>query len=257
MRRISKPRPPKNVSADGQTACNLQQAEQQLHAALPTAEDPAKRARAHFDGLDKLKLRKVLYAEQRHICVYCQQRVKEGSDVPRIEHWRPLSHNPDLALCWTNLYLSCRSPGTCDGAKAERRLVWDTADPDLPWPTAKPYHDWIGFTSGGEAYVRVDAPLDDATRKALELAIADQNDGAQTRKSILNLNDPALVAAREAAIDGERSRMERDFPNRQATADGRLARAAEMLRETVYPAFVSIRVAWLRRTLGKHREPVR
>ena len=152
-----------------------------------------------------------------------------------------------------NLYLSCTFVGTCDDAKADGRLAWSEDDADLPWPADASYEEWMGFTSGGETYVRRDAPITLAARRALELAIADQADGARRRRSILNLNHPALIEARKAAIDAERARMARDFPNRHATEDERRARADAMLNDRPYPPFVSIRVAYLRKTLGKNR----
>ena len=47
--------------------------------------------------------------------------------------------------------------------------------------------------------------------------------------------------------------MEKDFENRHATLDEREERAARLLGRGRLPAFVSIRVAWLRRTLGRGR----
>ena len=73
------------------------------------------------------------------------------------------------------------------------------------------------------------------------------------RRSIVNLNDPALVKARVAAVRGERKRMERDYRNRTATRDQREERAAQLLGRDQLPEFVSIRVAWLRKTLGRGR----
>jgi uncharacterized protein (TIGR02646 family) len=237
----------------------MQAAERRFKASLAAAATQSEHARTQFNCLDKRKLRAVLYAEQRHLCVYCERRVKEkeGSKAPPIEHWRPLSGCPDMALHWRNLYLSCTSASTCDGSKADRRLVWSEADNDLPWPSDASYEEWICFTSGGEAYVRMDAPLDDAKRKALELLIADGNDEGRKRKSILNLNHPALLEARMAAIDAERKRLEKDFPGHTATESDRRARVDAMLDESMYPEFVSIRVAYLNRMLGKGRERAR
>jgi hypothetical protein len=185
--------------------------------------------------------------------VYCERRVSEGNPTPRIEHWRPVSLAPELALHWKNLYLSCPSLDTCDCAKGDRVLRWDDGDPHMPWPVDFRYEDAVGFTSLGEIYVRKDANLPNAVRRALELAIADRRGGAAVRRGIVNLNHPALVAARAAALDGERTRLERDFGDRTATRDDRQHRADEMLDENPLPPFVSIRVAWLRKRLGRGR----
>ena len=248
MRGVSKPWPPRDVYPDGQPQSTLRQAENAYLHALPGAS-----ARSEYNRLDKQKLRRVMYGEQRSLCIYCERRISEGYPTPRIDHWRPLSLNPGLALHWKNLYLSCPSPETCDSAKADRPFRWDDADPDMPWPADLPYEDVVGFTSGGEIYVRSDATLPDAVRHAVELAIADHTDGDRMRRGIVNLNDPALVKARVAAVRGERKRMERDFRNRTATRDDREDRASQLLGGDQLPEFVSIRVAWLRKTLGRGR----
>ena len=250
MRAISKSWPPSDVYPDGHEAASLRQAEKEYRAALPRESDKVSFARSKFDRLDKRKLRREMYREQHSLCVYCERRTAEGYPPPRIDHWRPRSLNPELALHWKNLYLSCPSPETCDSSKADRPLRWDDADPDMPWPADRPYEDVVGFTSGGEIYVRSDAAISGATRRALELAIADRPDGDRVRPGILNLNHPALVAARAAAVDRERSRMERVFKNRTATTRQRNAWATLLLGKDLRPAFVSIRVAWLRKEVG-------
>jgi uncharacterized protein (TIGR02646 family) len=252
MRRVYKSQPPVNVSPEGQERCSMLEAERRLTASLATmagatVQERAEHARGHFDALEKKNLRDVLHEEQRHLCVYCERRIKNkvGPDAPPIEHWRPLSRFPAQALHWDNLYLSCRrtNVSSCDDSKGHMRLVWDEADEDLPWPSETAYEEWLGFTSGGEIYVRTDARISEAARRALELAI----------KAILNLDDPALREARREALDNERRRLGKDFPGRTATAEERAARAEEVLRSSSYPAFVSIRVAWLRHMLGRHR----
>lgn len=115
------------------------------------------------------------------------------------------------------------------------------------------YEDVVGFTSRGEIYVRLDVALPPATRRAIERAIADRTDGARVQRSIVNLNDPALVKARLSAVRGERKRLERDFKNRTTTRDDREERATELLGRRQLPEFVSIRVAWLRKRLGRGR----
>ena len=254
MRGISKPWPPRDVYPDSDDPpTSLRNAENAYLRLLPGASSQASFARSEFDRLDKQKLRHVMYGEQRSLCIYCEREIGEGHPPPRIDHWRPLSGDPALALHWKNLYLSCTRPETCDSAKGDSPLRRDDADCHMPWPVDFRYEDVVGFTTRGEIYVRSDVALPDAVRRAIELAIADRADGARVRRSIVNLNDPALVKARVAAVRGERTRMEKDFENRRATRDEREERAAGLLGRVPLPAFVSIRVAWLRRTLGRGR----
>lgn len=253
MRGISKPWPPGDVSPDGHEPHSLHDAERDYLGALPPEAERSAHARMQYDRLEKRKLREVMYQEQRSICVFCERSIAEGNRPPRIDHWRPLSAHPEYALHWSNLYLSCPSAETCDTAKSDRALRWDEADLHLPWPTDVRYEDLVGFTSRGDIYVRTDVVLDDAVRRALELALDDRPDGDRTRRAILNLNHPALVAARSAALDGERTRLERDFENRTASNEAREERANEMLAQNPLPAFVSIRMAWIRKRLGRGR----
>lgn len=253
MRRLSKPWPPANVSPDGQAARRLVDAEREYRAALPARGDQAAFARSEFDRLDRPKLRTVMYREQQSLCVFCERSIAEVHPRPTIEHWRPLSRAPEYALHWMNLYLSCTSVDTCNSAKGNTHLRWADADPDLPWPTDLAYEDLVAFSRGGEIYVRGDKNIDAPTRRALELAIDDCPDGAQRRRAILNLNHPALREARKAALDAERVRLQRDFEGRKASKAERADRAANALRQAAAPPFVSIRVAWLRGTLGRGR----
>ncbi len=253
MRGLAKPWPPDNVSPDGQDVRSFSDAERRYLAELAATDAGTGFARASFDGLDKSKLRAVMYREQRHLCVYCERRIEEGHPADRIDHWRPLSDNHDLALHWENLYLSCPSTDSCDRAKGDRPLKWDEADPDLPWPTDQRYEDLVGFTSRGEMYVRTDVNIPDARRKALQLAIDDQQDGDRVRKAILNLNTPALVAARAAAIDSMKTRLGKQFKGKTASRADREQMADDLLLGEKLPPFVSIRVGYLRKTLGKGR----
>ena len=253
MRGLCKPWPPGNVSPDGREARSFSHAERDYLAALPAANNPSAFARDSFNALDKKKLREVMYQEQGQICAYCERRIKEGHPPPRIDHWRPLTLNPDYALHWENLYLSCATPDTCDCAKGDRPLKWHDADPDLPWPTKHKLQDLVGFTSRGEMYVRTDVNITDATRKALQLAIDDQRDGGHVRPAILNLNAPALVAARAAAIDSMKTRLDKRFKGRTASRANREQMADELLAKPELPPFVSVRVGYLRKTLGKGR----
>ena len=253
MRGISKPLPPTDVYPDDHESASIRKAEEAFLEELPEAPDQGTFARSEFNQLAKQKLRAVMFREQRSLCIYCEREITEGYPPPTIEHWRPLSIEPRLALHWNNLYLSCTWTETCDRAKGDRPLRWDATDPHMPWPVDLPYEDFVGFTSRGEIYVRSDVPLPEATRRALELAISDRPDGARVRPSIVNLNHPALVAARAAAIDSERARIAREFENSTATRDEREVRASHRLGQDPRPPFVSIRVAWLRKSLGRGR----
>jgi uncharacterized protein (TIGR02646 family) len=237
VRRIQKGPPPTNISPAGRPARTFQQAHLDLQADLGTiaAAQQAARARASFDDLKKDALRDLLYVEQRHVCVYCERRVQE-TNTPPIEHWDPVRAVPHQAITWENLYLSCPSQATCDDAKQHQQL-------SLPWPTQRNYELAVGFTSGGEIYVRTNAPISANEHQALVHAL----------RRIVNLNHPRLVAARKAAIDAEKKRLEREYPGRHLSGTERTTIATNLLAEARRPEFASIRVAYLQRTLGHGR----
>ena len=226
MRGISKPWPPQDVYPHGQAQVSLRQAENAYRAALPGEPDKVSLARSEFDRLDKQKLRREMYREQRHLCIYCEREITEGYPTPRIDHWRPLSLDPGLALHWKNLYLSCTTPDTCDSSKGDQPFRWDDADPQMPWPVDRRYEDFVGFTSRGEIYVRSDvdvAGCHSAGRSSLPLRTAP--DGARVRRSIV---EPERSGARQGASrprsDGERKRLAKDF--REQDRDQGRARGA-------------------------------
>lgn len=246
MRGLDKPRQPVNVSPDGQTPRRFADAEDEFVAALSGRPNKVLFARTEFNQLDKAKLRQVMYAEQRSICVYCERRLAEGPSPPQVEHWRPLSKSPELAIHWKNLYLSCTTRDTCDNRKQARRLRTNTTDRELPWPVDFAYECVVGFTTAGYMYVRNDVHLDEPTRSALELAIDDQDDGERVRNAILNLNHPTLREARRVAMYAERERQGKYAP----LGEDPVVRARQILNRDPLPEHVSARVAWLLASLG-------
>ena len=254
MRGVEKSSPPSNVSPDGQIPRGLAEAEEEYLAALPGRPNRVKFANVAYGGLEKVRLREVMHREQKSLCTYCERAVSETGSSAHVEHWRPRSRAPEYALHWRNLYLSCSTKDTCGIHKADRPLKADDADPDLPWPTELDYEELVGFTSRGEMYVRDDVRMEGATRRALELAIGDgRQDGGGRRRAILNLNHATLVEARSAALDSERTRLRRAFEGRTPSRAVRAMRARRLLERRQLPAFVSIRVSGLRRTLGQGR----
>lgn len=251
MRRLSKPWSPANVSPHGQEPRSFADAERVYLAALPQAENPSRTARTEFNRLDKPKLRAVMYQEQGSLCAYCEQRLEEQPPEPRIDHWRPLAQHPELALHWENLYLSCPTPETCDVVKGQVYEKLNPAGNDPPSPAEFDYGRHLGFGLRGEVYVRRDRGLSPNDLDVLRLAVEHEPDELERPRSYLNLNHPALVAARKAEVDSEMDRLRRDFEGKHATDEDRERRATALLHQTPLPQFVSIRVSWLRKQLGK------
>ncbi len=234
MRGLTKQPPPTNVSPPGQEPRSLSAADAAYQASRLNAADPAGHARSEFDSMHKRQLRDVLFVEQRHLCIFCERTIAEGEPPPPIDHWNPLGQFLLEVFEWNNLHLSCRTVDTCDDRKQSVAL-------NLPWPVNFKYEDVLGFTSGGRMYVRNDAALQPQLRKALELALDDQT-GPPVVRSTLNLNQPALRAAREAAIEAEETPV--------PTPEQRRQRVAALLEQSRRDGFFSARLAALNDQLG-------
>ncbi|MCB2156073.1 hypothetical protein KQI84_14440 [bacterium] len=248
MRRIPRPWPPRNVRRDDETAQSLSDANRAFQRELNGRTSPEEKrvvARSTFDGLDKEKLRAGMYPPQRSLCAYCEATLYEGRHpAPRIDHWIPISHDPTQALLWKNLYLSCPRHDTCDGGKQET-VPQETNGTLLPWPSDFDYHGHIGFTSQGETYVRTDTGLSDSFREGLAGLI---------EKHGLHLNHPTLREARKGKIDAEKRKIARRFDGRNLTSEERVAEKDEIASayeaEGCWVDFISVRLAYLRKTLG-------
>lgn len=242
MRGLVKGPPPANVSAPGQQPRSLAAADAAYQASLPSSSDQSKYARSEFDSMHKRHLRGPLFAEQRFLCVYCERQIDEVHPPPPIDHWNPLSSFLMQVFDWNNLHLSCRSIDTCDDRKKSEAL-------HLPWPVNFKYEDVVGFTSGGRMYVRTDVTVAPQVRQALVVALDDQP-GPPNIRSTLNLNHPALRAARAAAIESEEVLVEGQPP---MPAAQRQQRATALLSQARHNDFISARVAYLQGELGVGR----
>lgn len=252
MRFVDKNAPPENISAEGQLEMTFVECEQDYLAKLPSIrkELQSKWARDCFGDMNKKIIRQHLRVEQRHLCVYCEDRVEEPefAPFPPVEHWRPLAKSLTTAIHWRNIYQSCARPRCCDDRKHDSTLTTQTGD-DLPWPCEFPYEEVIGFSHNGEMYVRRNSKLTAEQCEALERAIGRAEDDLLQgdRFAILNLNHPTLREARAAAIDTEFNR------SRAHSMEERGSRATRYLEAAKRPAFVSVRVAWLRKQCGVDR----
>lgn len=258
MRSVVKGAAPTNISPSGQKPVSFAECERDFLSKLDRVAEEGRTdwAREYFDGLDKRAMREALFDEQHHLCVYCESRVEAPASgmAPPVEHWRPLSASHRTALHWRNLYQSCKRDDCCDHRKGCRRLVSADGE-DLPWPCEFKYEEALGVSNSGELYVRRDARLSEAQRAALLAALGRVFDDPQRvdPDATLNLNHPSLRAAREAAMDSERTRLERLYTGRKATREEREELSAKRLKEQKWQPFISTRLAYLRRQLGVGR----
>lgn len=240
MRGLIKGTPPINVSPPTQQPLSLADWDANYRTSLAAIADPQARvvhARTRWNSMHKRSLRDRILVEQRYLCIFCERPIDEAVPPPPVDHWNPLSQFLDDVFNWNNLHLSCRTVDTCDDRKKDHKL-------DLPWPVDFKYEEVLGFTSGGLMYVRSDTPLEPELRQALAVALEDQP-GPPAVRSTLNLNQPALRAAREAAIEAEEGTSQ--------TPAQRPQRVADLLTQQRGEEFISARLAFLNGQLGVGR----
>lgn len=118
-----------------------------------------------------------LRAEQGFLCCYCEEEIAKG--VCHIEHFKPKSYFPELALDYTNLFASCNGCGTKEdltcGMK-KRNLYF----PSLISPADPTCETRFLFTADGQI-----------------LPVDEKDDRGWETIALLGLNSPKLRRRRE------------------------------------------------------------
>lgn len=106
-----------------------------LPVGVKQALEDAQRRGLSWNDFDKSQERECLREMQAGICAYCERKLDSSNARTRIDHFVPQSSPNGMSRIfdWTNHYLSCDCPETCDSHKANdiREIVNpDTDDPD-------------------------------------------------------------------------------------------------------------------------------
>lgn len=130
----------------------------------------------------KSELRQSFLVEQGYICCFCGKSIDDNnlSQKTRIAHLIPQSINPNLALTYTNMYLSCATPDTCDIAQKNQIIP---IGPDL-----HDCHTYFSFSITGKI----------SENKSKQPS--DQKEAYNTIQ-ILNLNALSLIEKRKRKIN--------------------------------------------------------
>lgn len=135
-----------------------------------------------------------LQRAQRGLCVYCGRQLHlDQSGNFHIEHFRPQSIYPDLAVDLANLYLSC-GPVTekgnpsqvCGNAKGNRFDETNCIEPDYPACTHR-----FRFLLTGEVAAAMDGDV--TTESMIDLLNLNHPELRKDREDILNLVDGGLL----------------------------------------------------------------
>lgn len=121
-----------------------------------------KKLRGLFDKMPKDEIRKALCQEQHGLCAYCMGKIVPKYGSMKIEHYKALSENKELALEYQNYLGVCyggeKDVGTkphilcCDAARKEQKLTVN------PWD--KRQMEAVGYKRNGEIFIRTDKGLD-------------------------------------------------------------------------------------------------
>lgn len=132
----------------------------------------------------KEDLRSALVTEQRGLCCYCMNRVSNGPDTMKIEHWQSRHYFQNRQLDYSNMLGSCNGgvglpPNLqhCDTKKDDNELKFNPANSNH-FIERRLYYEADGRIRSDDA--EFDAQLDD----------------------VLNLNLPFLKNSRKKKLDG-------------------------------------------------------
>lgn len=103
----------------------------------PSLVEHRKAVASSYGGYTKKnELRAAIVAEQRGLCCYCTQRIRNESGGMKIAHWRSQTVYPDQQLTYRNLLGAClgnqgkpRRLQHCDTRQGNRDLKFNPADP--------------------------------------------------------------------------------------------------------------------------------
>ena len=108
------------------------------NAEPPSLTEHRKVPHADYDNYaDMDRLREALVSEQRGICCYCMNRIRNDHGTMKIEHWQPRSRYPDQQLTYRNMLGACmggegrpRRLQHCDTRKGDQDMQWNPAEPE-------------------------------------------------------------------------------------------------------------------------------
>ena len=136
---------------------------------------------------ERTDLLNALLTEQNGLCCYCESTLTSGEHEPdfHIEHFRPQSTYPHLALEYVNLHCSCQrtlkrgAPRHCGNAKGEwfdEKLMLSPLDPDTE----------NRFRYLGDGNIEPADEADDPARITIEKLDLNGSKLQRMRKSYLN-----------------------------------------------------------------------
>jgi len=150
---------------------------------LPSSDDWA----PSYDGLPGWRKKAILTSlmeEQRGLCCYCERRLSATNS--HIEHFRPQSKFPELALDYGNMLCSCM-PEIHEGGKVYCGMAkGDWFDDDL---MVSPFDDGceVRFAYGADGSVYSANPCDQAVDKTVEKLNLDGAKLRAWRKEVLDV----------------------------------------------------------------------
>lgn len=193
---------------------------------------------ATYANLKKDEVREQLAREQGFICCYCMQRISNGPEGMKIEHWAPqgapATHHRELD--WKNLLGACKgnegAPGRdqhCDSHKGETPITINPTDARC------------------EQLMRF---LPDGTVESDDSAV--QVDLNET----LNLNLPRLKNNRKATLDAFLQFMQRKYSGGSWSSSDlvhELASLQQLGARGVLQPYCQVSVYWIKKRLGMLR----
>lgn len=175
-----------------------------------------------------------LLKEQGYLCCYCMKRIVATS--MSVEHWKPRSKFPELALDYDNLLAVCdgnqgQSPKDqhCDTQKGNKTLSLNPADPNHASRLKIRYLPSTGKIESADCQL------------------------AQEIDSVLNLNHALLLASRKEVISRVRKWLSSLPPNASKAAVQQGLNLWQTCNEHRLPEYAGVAIYFLQKRLGNAR----
>lgn len=255
---IQKARTPDSVKKKSE---EIKSASENRYDQLALPED-SERLRDLFEQMPKDEIREELCNEQHGLCAYCMQRIKPQSESMKIEHYKALSEDKELALDYQN-YLGVCYGGEKENVEKPRILCCDSARKAQKLvinPRDRRQMEAIAYHKSGEIFVRDDKGLDSdlVAQMQHDLNYVLQLNGKIDSEGKMEYDTATkIVATRRSICDSVSTQFERWGKKNKLTSDflqEKIEQLEEMLsKDNIAEPFIGVRLYWYKRKQDKLR----
>lgn len=255
---IQKRRTPEVVK---KRADEIKNAPENAYANLVLPND-SERLRDLFEQMPKTEIRNALYMEQHGICAYCMQKIEPQSEKMKIEHYKALSDDKELALDYQN-YLGVCYGGEKENVEKPHILCCDAARKAQAMtinPRDRRQMDAVAYQRNGEIFIRKDKGLDpdlvDRMQNDLDRVLC-LNGKKDSNGRVSNDTASKLIANRRRIYDSVSTQFKRWSNDNKLTVEflqDKIEQLENMLKgNNIAEPFIGVRLYFYKRKQEKLR----